>query len=147
MGWPQPHLFRQVSCSIYSNLLSCFSYSLSPWLPFLFFFFFFYLVSLLADLLAWWWILCMAIVIPLLADKVRLILLGYRRPRICSSSPVCPLWLDCPQAYTRSEQQACPNMKSEAPGNFHICPLLGVGFSHCFSKILFRFSLPGASLF
>lgn len=39
VGWPQPRPFRQVSCSLCSTLLPCFSSSLFPWLPFLFFLF------------------------------------------------------------------------------------------------------------
>lgn len=89
MGWPQPHLFRQVCCSLYSNLLPCFSYSLFPWLPFLLLLFF-----LLFSQLACWSACLMMNSLHGYSDSSvswqgqAYSLLGYRRPRICSPSPV-----------------------------------------------------------
>lgn len=89
VGWPQPHLFRQVSCSLYSNLLSCFSYSLFPWLPFFSFFF-----LLIFSQLACWSACLMMNSLHGYSDPSiswqgqAYSLLGYRRPRIYSSGPV-----------------------------------------------------------
>lgn len=112
-AWDDPSLiFLDKSLAPFIPIF-CLAFRILSFPGFLFFLSFFYLVSLLADLLAWWWILCMAIVIPLLADKIRLIRsLATEDQESVPQAQWCSFGLDCPQAYTRSEQQACPNMKS-----------------------------------
>lgn len=145
---PQTHLLRPVSCSFVPlfALLFLFSLCLASFFVCLFVFF---SLSLLADLPAWWWILYMATMIPLLTSKVRLSFWAAAEDQeSVPQAQWCSLWAGLPLSLQRGwEQQACPNgMKSGASVNFHTCPLLGVGFSHCFSLIWFHFSLPWASL-
>lgn len=133
------HALRQASCSLCSTLLPCFTSSVFPWFRFVFVFFVFFLFTQLA-----WRSACLSAYVmmnslhgyndPTVSWQSQASLLGCRRPRVCSPSPGMSSLGRTALKLTQGQSSRPTHVAGNqgASGNFHTCPLLGVGFCHCF---------------